>query len=512
MKVLLTASPRFDLQMETYDIDVDFYKKNLRPSLALYQLASILQPNHQVEILDPAISDFVPDGGGPVYIQDTDKLNELRFPKLERKIRGMDAICISTTSFDWFLAKSMAKRIKEIDSDLSIIVGGIHPTLADRYILESSDVDFVVRREGEKALPELLKSIESGGNLEKIEGLSYRDNGSIRRNKDRPPLSVSEMESMPMPAFELLPPGIYGKISVETSRGCRFKCSFCSISFSRTWRGLGPKAAIERIEHATEYAGKLYGDEKSITLVDDNFTADGKRSEQILEGLKDVDLDDMSLAFEGRVNEILASNTLQLCKDLPMDYVFFGVECGYEHGLKMIQKGIQTDTVMKCAALAKECGILLHYGFIAGLPWETKEDCLKTVAFADRLVSEHDGFAFISWFHIFPGSRLWDERKMYGIDDGLELFDSLHLRTKEYRPKMSPNLSEGDFLEIEREIDKCNLMRVLNHDGNGSNSAEDITHSAFTKAGGYFLSKTRGYVQRIGLPDNDTSLIYIDPT
>ncbi|MHC1686387.1 MAG: radical SAM protein [Methanothrix sp.] len=498
--------------MESYENDVDFYKKNLRPSLALYQLASILQPKHQVEILDPAISDFASDRDGPIYIQDTKKLKDLRFPSLERRICDMDAICISTSSFDWFLAKSMIKRIKERDNDLPVIVGGIHSTLADSYILKSSEVDFAARGEGERTLSELLAVIEGGGNLGEIDGLSYKNNGAIKKNKDRPPLTVPEMENMPLPAFELMPPGIYGKLTVETSRGCRFKCAFCSILFSRTWRGLGPKAAIERIEHAANYAGKLYGDEKSITLVDDNFTADGKRSEKILEGLKDADLGDMSLAFEGRVNEIMASNTLQLCKGLPIDYVFFGVECGYERGLKLIRKGIKTDTVMKCAARAKKCGILLHYGFIAGLPWETKEDCLNTVAFADRLVSEHDGFAFISWFHIFPGSELWDERKTYGIDDGLEIFDSLHLRTKEYRPKMSPNLSDDDFLEIEHEIDKCNLMRVLNHSDNGSNSTEDITHSAFTKAGRYCLSKTRGYVQRLELPDNDTSLIYIDPT
>jgi len=286
MKVLLTASPRFDLQMESYENDVDFYKKNLRPSLALYQLASILQPKHQVEILDPAISDFASDRDGPIYIQDTKKLKDLRFPSLERRICDMDAICISTSSFDWFLAKSMIKRIKERDNDLPVIVGGIHSTLADSYILKSSEVDFAARGEGERTLSELLAVIEGGGNLGEIDGLSYKNNGAIKKNKDRPPLTVPEMENMPLPAFELMPPGIYGKLTVETSRGCRFKCAFCSISFSRTWRGLGPKAAIERIEHAANYAGKLYGDEKSITLVDDNFTADGKRSEKILEGLR----------------------------------------------------------------------------------------------------------------------------------------------------------------------------------------------------------------------------------
>jgi radical SAM superfamily enzyme YgiQ (UPF0313 family) len=404
----------------------------------------------------------------------------------------------------------MISRIKEYDNDLPVIVGGIHSTIADRYILESSNVDFAARGEGEKTLPELLTAMEEGGDLRKIEGLSLRSGGAVRRNRDRPLLSAKELEEMPLPAMELMPSGIYGKLTAETSRGCHYKCAFCSISFSRTWRGIGPEAAIKRIEHAASFSGKLYGRERSITLVDDNFTADRKRAEKILESLKDADLGEMSLAFEGRANEILDSNILPLCRDLPLDYLFFGVECGYERGLRMIQKGIHTDTVIKCAEQAKRCGILLHYGFIAGLPWETKEDCLSTVAFANRLVSEFDGFAFISWFHIFPGSRLWDERKRYGIDDGLELYDDIYHRTKEYRPRMSPNLSRDDLREIEHEIDKCNLMRVLSHNDKRS-SADEIAHSAYSKEGGYSLSRTKGYLQRFELPDKETSLIYIDP-
>ncbi|OPY49565.1 MAG: B12 binding domain protein [Methanosaeta sp. PtaU1.Bin112] len=511
MKVLLTASPRFDFQMESYKTDIDFYKINLRPSLALYQLASVLQPNHQVEILDPALSDFSLPGGGHLHMLEGEMLKELRFANLEKRIAGMDAICISTTSFDWFLAKSMIGRIKEQDNDLPIIVGGIHSTIADRYLLESSDVDFAARGEGEKTLPELLASIEDGGDLREIDGLSYKIDGAVRRNRDRLLLTAEELEKMPFPALELMPSGVYGKLTAETARGCHYKCAFCSISFSRSWRGISPERAIKRIEHAASFSGKLYGQEKSITLVDDNFTADPKRSEKILKGLREVDLGEMSLAFEGRANEILGSNILPLCKDLPLDYLFFGVECGYERGLKMIQKGIHVDTIIKCAEQAKGSGLLLHYGFIAGLPWETKEDCLKTVAFANRLVSEYDGFAFISWFHMFPGSRLWDERKMFGIDDGLELFDGISHRTKEYRPKISPNLSGDDLREIEHEIDKCNLMRVLSHNDSES-CADEIAHSAYTKEGGYCLSRTKGYLQRFELPDKETSLIYIDPT
>ena len=268
MNILLTGSPIFETQKDAKDLDIDLEKKTFGPSMALYQLASIIREKHQVQVLDPAISNFKAADNGFIGIFDDQKLSTLKFPILERSLEGAEAVGISSTSFDWFLARVMAQRIKEVDPDLPIIAGGIHPSIADSFILDSSKVDYVVRGEGERALPDLLNALEKGGEIKPIKGVSWRINGSVIRNEDRPPLTAEEIEKNPLPAFDLMPSNVYGRICVETSRGCRSDCEFCSAPFRRHWRGISPKAALRRIEHAADCSAKFYGNKKEIFILE----------------------------------------------------------------------------------------------------------------------------------------------------------------------------------------------------------------------------------------------------
>jgi anaerobic magnesium-protoporphyrin IX monomethyl ester cyclase len=509
LNILLTGSPIFETQKDAKDIDIDLEKKTFGPSMALYQLASIIREKHQVQVLDPAISNFKSADNGFIGIFDDQKLSTLRFPILERSLKAAEAVGISSTSFDWFLARVMAQRIKELDPDLPIIAGGIHPSIADSFILDSSKVDYVVRGEGERALPELLNALEKGGDIKAIKGVSWRINGSVIRNEDRPPLTAEEMEENPLPAFDLMPSNVYGRICVETSRGCKSDCKFCSAPFRRHWRGISPKAALRRIEHAADYSAKFYGNKKKIIILDITFTADPKRSERILEGLKDIDLGNLGIAFEGRAEDIAGSNIMSLCQGLPIDYIYIGVECGYNGGLQKIGKGTSVETVERCASQGSDYHVSLRYGFIVGFPWETREECLKTIAFADRLVSDNGGLAFINWLYLLPGSRLWVDRGSYGVSEDLNTFERLHFFSKEYRLNVSSGLTEEDISDIDREIDKLNLMRLVN--GSRADFARSSVPSGISKTAVDILTRTGSFIAKF-LPyyEAETKLLNLE--
>ncbi len=470
-----------------------------------------------MHLLDPSLSDFRSKGGEQITVKDQRSLAGLIFPALERGLSGIDMVAISGTSFDWFLVRLMAGRIKEKDPEMPILAGGVHPTHADRHILKTTAIDFIIRGDGEESFPRLLHALEIDGDLESIDGLSYRKSlrsakkDEIRINKDATPLSAEEIEKMPLPAFDLMPSNIYGKIGVESSRGCRFDCSFCSLLYRRLWRGLAPEAVLKRVEHAASFADKLYGEEKAVQFIDGTFTAHARRSEKILEGLKDIDLGGLSIAFEGRVNEISGpnSNILKICKRFPIDYIFLGVESGYDSGLARISKGFNTRAVERCASLSKEQGVPLRYGFIAGFPWEGRDECLKTLSFADHIVSDYGGLAFINWFYLLPGSRIWDERQSYDISCGMECFDDLTIRTRDYRREISGKLDDKDISEIDMAINRCNLMRMLN-ERDGS-SRESVSCSGVSRAGRLVFNKTGGFIDRT-LPycEGETALLRID--
>jgi anaerobic magnesium-protoporphyrin IX monomethyl ester cyclase len=509
MEVLLTVTPRFELHNDIRYIDVESCKKGSRPSLALYQLASMIREEHGVHVLDPAVSDFQPFELDLMGLGGRDVLEGLRFPALEKSINSIDIVGISATSFEWFLAKIMAERIKEIDPDLPIIAGGVHATIADEYILESSRVDYVVRGEGEKALPELLRFLQDDRIPKSVEGVSYRRDGTIVRNKDRSPMAAKEMEELPLPAFDLMPSNLFGKLTLETSRGCRFNCSFCSLLFRGLWRGLGPEAVLKRVEHAVSFASKLYGDQKAIHFIDATFVADAKRAETIFKGLKEMDLGDLRIAFEGRINEMSNPDILKHCKDIPIDYIVIGIESGYDRGLRMIRKGITTRSIERFGSMARSLSSYFRYGFIIGFPWETKEDCLNTLAFADRMVSKYGGLAVVGWYQLYPGSTIWNDRMQYGINEGWELFDSLHLRSQAFRFKISPKLTEDDILEIDKQIDKYNLIRIVNSSDRSEDN--DAASPIYTPTDGYFLSKMGGLIDKTQpYFDGQTKLFCLD--
>lgn len=85
-------------------------------------------------------------------------------------------------------------------------------------------------------------------------GITYKLNGNVLRNEDEIELTVEEMENTPYPAYELLPSSNpYTQLPVETSRGCRFSCAFCSIPHRRNWRGLSVEHVIKRVKHALQF-------------------------------------------------------------------------------------------------------------------------------------------------------------------------------------------------------------------------------------------------------------------
>jgi radical SAM superfamily enzyme YgiQ (UPF0313 family) len=464
MKILLTAPPRYILTnkgMENSNY-LEEMRNDLIPSLAIYQLASILrESNCEVEVIDPAISDVATNNADEIRTDNALSEYAFRFPTVERYIRSVDIVGISVNSLDWFLGKLLIERIKTIDPKLPIVIGGVHAALADEYILRSSSVDYVVRKEGEKTLPDLLNTIDNNGNLENVTGISYNHNDNILRNEDRPPLSISEMEEMPLPAFDLMPVNLYGKLAVESSRGCRSGCTFCSIPFKWKWRGISPKAACRRMENALEFADKLYGNQRAIYIIDDSFTGDPKRAEDILTCLQELDFGEVRIAFEGRANEILNSDIVRLSKKIPVNTIQIGVESGYDAGLRMIKKGITRQMVEKCASLAKEHDVRMAYGFIIGFPWESGNDCLKTIEFIYSLVSKYGGIAYVNWFHLMPGSDIWNKRKSLGIDIDLDYYDNLYLESKKLRMNISRGLSEEDLARINCEIDKYKLQLLL---------------------------------------------------
>ena len=210
--------------------------------------------------------------------------------------RQPDVVGLTSTTLTYKSALKIIKVAKKALHNCLTIIGGSHVTFwDDKALQECPQLDIVVRKEGENTLVELMQKLEAGKSFSDVLGITYRKDGKIVKNPDRP--YIEDLDSLPFPAFHLFPLKQFNKYGniifpVMTSRGCTFWCEFCTAvrMFGRKYRMRSPKKVVDEIE----YLYRKYG-EKQYTFYDDAFTVDQARTKEICNEILKRGLDKMGL-------------------------------------------------------------------------------------------------------------------------------------------------------------------------------------------------------------------------
>lgn len=363
------------------------------PPCGIYLLASVLKEEGH----DVLIADMIADGS-------------IEITKYLDGILKSGLIGISATSMSWPTAVEVIQQIRTIRPEVSIVLGGIHPTMFDEYILTKFDANYVVRGEGEIAIVKLCEAIEDSANLSSVPNLTWRDaSGSIRRNSTAPKITKDQLGLFPAPDFSILAKNVYKGLSIESSRGCAFNCSFCSTSYRRTWRGIPATIFVDRLEQLLHFTDRTR--HEFIHIIDDEFTMNPRRAMAIADLLQERQIS-CDLVYDARANDLLFDGLIEKLK--PFTHAFLiGAECGYDEGLKLIGKGTTTEKLEKAAYRLAHYGLAdqVEFSFILGLPWETKVEVEKTINFAGHLHSNYGVTILLQWYCQIPGSRLWQEAR-----------------------------------------------------------------------------------------------------
>ena len=360
------------------------------PPYGIYLLATVLR-HHGHEAV---VADLVAQGS-------------LSLAAFDHHIAASHLVGISATSLSWPSALEMILALKHRYPETPIVVGGVHATMFDDYILSTYPVDYVIRGEGERALPALARAIETGADLLTVPSLSIVHDGRVVRTALAPPIGSEEMGRFPLPDYGTVPLAAYKGVAFESSRGCPFSCSFCSTPYRASWRGLPPEECVNRLERLEPYRAQT--ELGCIHIIDDEFSADRRRATRIAR-LLTARGRRPSLIFDARANDLLHEEFTAEIK--PHTYqLLVGAECGYDEGLAQVGKGTTCAKLEQAAATAYRHGMSdrCDFSFILGLPWETKEDVLKTVRFACRLYAAYGVNIILQWFSPIPGSPLWEQ-------------------------------------------------------------------------------------------------------
>lgn len=389
MKIILIITPMMDFNREGNLIPVEMDKLRVNPNYGIYLLAAILQERGYYVVL----IDLVAQGS-------------LNVAPYTADIENCSLIGIGGTTFSWPSALDVIKAIRQIRKDVPIVLGGIHHTIFDRYILKKFPVQYIVRGEGEVALLSLCNHLKNKRDLANVPNLSWINSSSeFIRNSIAPSISDEELSTLPLPGYDRLPFNAYQYLSIESSRGCVHDCSFCSTPYRRSCRFIPAECFVDRLSKSMKYLNRTIS--KQIQVVDEEFTINPKRTMDIARIIKERGLKPR-LRYASRVKDVLVDGFVESLADITAN-IFLGAECGYDEGLKIAGENITRGLIQSAAGKLEQHNLSQKtvFSFIIGLPWETKTEIEQTIRLAFDLINDFGIEVAIHWYLQIPGSQLW---------------------------------------------------------------------------------------------------------
>lgn len=371
-QVLLFNPPYFFAKDGSYIPNKEVWK----PLGILYLGAMIEKENISVKVMDLMVKEMTMD-------------QIIEFVKQEKPM----IIGITGTTPQIRGIVQLGKEIKrKFDKKITLIVGGPHVSCDAEFVKAFPFFDAVFIGEGEITFPKLVKKIIDGEKIEKVV------NGE----------SPSNLDEIIYPARHLLnnedySNGPYGVtyITVHTTRGCPFRCIYCSSPVERISRVRyrSPKNVVDEIAACIDKLGT-----KFIIFTDDTFTLNIARVKEICHEILKRKLK-IKWNCETRAS-LVDKDLLELMKKSGCVEIFFGVESGSQRiRNEVIGKRIDDSQLYRAFKICRELGITTNAFLMAGFPTETKKDLRQTWDFCFKAKPDIIGIHITV---ILPGSPIFD--------------------------------------------------------------------------------------------------------
>ncbi|MFZ3170454.1 MAG: cobalamin-dependent protein [Carboxydocellales bacterium] len=288
---------------------------------------------------------------------------------------------------------------KQVDSAIITMVGGIHANFCYQDLLKTTDyLDYVVRGEGELTVPELLNTLEAGGDLGSVHGIVYRNDDAIVVTPNRP--FVQDLDSL-IPAWDLVDWEDYSFFVmpgsrlglVNSSRGCPHDCSFCSQQkfWFKTYRERSAEKFVEELEHLRDAYGVTI-----VMLSDEYPTKNRQRWERILDLMIERQTN-VDLLLETCVADILRDEDIMAkYRQAGVLHIYVGVEATDQGKLDQFKKDISCEQSRLALRIINEAGILTECSFVLGMPDETAESIAETLELAKHYDPDFAHFLMIA--------------------------------------------------------------------------------------------------------------------
>jgi len=328
-----------------------------------------------------------------------------------------DLLVVDTSTPSIFNDIDVAAGLKEQIPGLFVILVGTHVSaLPGESLAINRAIDAVARREYDFTLRDLASVLKNGGNPGDVPGISYRNGDAIVHNPDRP--LIDRLDDLPFVSKvyrEFLnirhyfnPNALHPMVTIITSRGCAFHCSFCVYPQVLT----GHRVRLRSIENVVDeilFIREAFPEARSVFFEDDTLTVNKARCKELSER---IIAQNIRMSWTANARADLDYDTMNVMKKSGCRMLCVGFESGNQAILDEIQKNIKVRQMKQFMRDANRAGILVHGCFMAGLPGETSETLRETLRLAERLKPDTAQFYPVM---VYPGTRAyaWYQERGY---------------------------------------------------------------------------------------------------
>jgi len=325
-----------------------------------------------------------------------------------------DVVGVQCMTYNRTAAVKLAKMAKQVFPKCKVVFGGVHATVMYEQLLKNiPDIDFIVMGEGEITFPELIANFDNPKN---VKGIAFMKGKEIVVTEPRQ--QIEDLDILPMLNYELFLDDYKraGRIHVSSSRGCFFRCLFCSTShfWKNKWRARSPKHVVDELEMLV----KVFPN-KTFSFSDDYFTGDKKRVIDICEEIVKRDIK-IKWVCDTRIDQLDEELVIHM-KKAGCQMLGLGIESGSQKMMNALRKGYKREDVIEKMKMCHKNGMMTATLLIVGTPGETREDIEETKRFFSEVKKDNPHYnnkleeVYRLW--IFPGTPLYERAKSEGIID-----------------------------------------------------------------------------------------------
>jgi len=383
----------------------------LAPPFGLLQLAAYLareEKDVEVQVLDCQARGLDWDG-------------------LRRELESLQPDVVASSGLatcNAFIAARTLELAKNVNPGVVTVVGGQHFTATAQESLEKyPEIDVIVRGEGEETLRQLIRALKERRGLATVEGLSFRRNGEVVHNPPRP--LIEDLDALPFPGYGFVE-DLVGRYHftmmagrdvryalIEGSRGCAYRCSFCTQwrFWGARWRMKSPR----RIADEMEFCHREY-DSQFLWFTDDNLGL-GPRAARLCDELIQRGLgDEVSWFIQARCDDVAKHRALlPRLRKAGNQWILLGVESGSQETLTALNKSVRPEEARAAVRALKENGIFAQATLIIGERRDTAQSIAQLSEFVNDLDADLPIFMILT---PFPGSELYEFASRQGwIED-----------------------------------------------------------------------------------------------